>query len=116
MRLQPREQLTHSLNPYIHKCCGCIHLRTGATLSCLMWAVSKKKKHFFYQVCTILIILYTGTIFIFCYYIVSSQKSQVLHLLKYIYIYISQILTLTTTKNSILLLHGFYRVVPVRHN
>ncbi|GAA5806715.1 hypothetical protein MFLAVUS_000063 [Mucor flavus] len=40
MRLQPREQLTHSLNPYIHKCCGCIHLRTGATLSCLMWANS----------------------------------------------------------------------------
>ncbi|KAI9344759.1 hypothetical protein BD770DRAFT_397445 [Pilaira anomala] len=33
-----REQLTHSTNPYIHKCCGCLHLRAGATFICLIWA------------------------------------------------------------------------------
>ncbi|KAI8081215.1 hypothetical protein BDF21DRAFT_418673 [Thamnidium elegans] len=40
MRIQfvTRDQLTHSLNPYVHKYCGCIHLRAGATLSCLIWA------------------------------------------------------------------------------
>ncbi|KAG2236494.1 hypothetical protein INT48_000794 [Thamnidium elegans] len=42
MRIQfvTRDQLTHSLNPYVHKYCGCIHLRAGATLSCLIWAVT----------------------------------------------------------------------------
>ncbi|KAI9486525.1 MAG: hypothetical protein EXX96DRAFT_549379 [Benjaminiella poitrasii] len=31
------DQIIHSRNPYIHKCCGCIHLRIGAVLSCLIW-------------------------------------------------------------------------------
>ncbi|KAI7901725.1 uncharacterized protein BX663DRAFT_513832 [Cokeromyces recurvatus] len=30
-------QIIHSRNPYIHKCCGCIHLRIGAFFSCLIW-------------------------------------------------------------------------------
>ncbi|KAI8372186.1 hypothetical protein BD560DRAFT_395417 [Blakeslea trispora] len=33
----PKEQIIHSRNPYIHKFCGCIHLRTGAALACLIW-------------------------------------------------------------------------------
>ncbi|KAI8354098.1 hypothetical protein EDC96DRAFT_516827 [Choanephora cucurbitarum] len=33
----PKEQIIHSRNPYIHKFCGCIHLRIGAALACLIW-------------------------------------------------------------------------------
>ncbi|KAI8647432.1 hypothetical protein BD408DRAFT_479232 [Parasitella parasitica] len=32
-----RSQIVHSMNPYIHKYCGCIHLRMGAALSCIIW-------------------------------------------------------------------------------
>ncbi|KAG2205337.1 hypothetical protein INT46_008604 [Mucor plumbeus] len=32
-----RNQIVHSRNPYIHKYCGCIHLRMGATISCIIW-------------------------------------------------------------------------------
>ncbi|KAI8977617.1 hypothetical protein BDF20DRAFT_820759 [Mycotypha africana] len=32
-----KEQITHSHNPYIHKCCACIHLRIGSVISCLIW-------------------------------------------------------------------------------
>lgn len=34
-----RNQIVHSRNPYIHKYCGCIHLRMGATISCIVWMV-----------------------------------------------------------------------------
>ncbi|KAI7874265.1 uncharacterized protein EV154DRAFT_540469 [Mucor mucedo] len=37
-RFVPKQHLTHSTNPYIHKCCGCIHLRMGSALTCLIWA------------------------------------------------------------------------------
>ncbi|KAI9263092.1 hypothetical protein BY458DRAFT_458649 [Sporodiniella umbellata] len=33
-----REHIVHSSNPYVRKCCGCIHLRIGSSLSCLIWA------------------------------------------------------------------------------
>lgn len=34
----PREHIIHSTNPYVRKCCGCIHLRIGSSISCLIWA------------------------------------------------------------------------------
>lgn len=34
-----RNQIVHSRNPYIHKYCGCIHLRMGAAISCIVWMV-----------------------------------------------------------------------------
>lgn len=46
-RFVPKQHLTHSTNPYIHKCCGCIHLRMGSALTCLIWAVSAKPTIFF---------------------------------------------------------------------
>ncbi|KAI8980391.1 hypothetical protein BDB01DRAFT_724891 [Pilobolus umbonatus] len=33
-----RNQIIHSRNPYLHKYCGCIHLRVGCAFSCLIWA------------------------------------------------------------------------------
>jgi hypothetical protein len=35
-----KQPLIHSHHAYIYKCCGCIQLRAGSTVSCLVWAVS----------------------------------------------------------------------------
>ncbi|KAI8885401.1 hypothetical protein K501DRAFT_246139 [Backusella circina FSU 941] len=32
------QRLIHSSHAYIYKCCGCIQLRAGSTVSCLIWA------------------------------------------------------------------------------
>jgi hypothetical protein len=39
-RPEYRVRYLHSSSPVLRKCCGCIHLRAGAMISCLIWMVT----------------------------------------------------------------------------
>lgn len=73
---QFRNRFIHTRYQALRKCCGCIHLRVGAGISCLIWMVGR---HIHTYTIGMFISSIPGIIHVLCYLVISKQKSQVLY-------------------------------------
>ncbi|CAO3593956.1 unnamed protein product [Absidia cylindrospora] len=86
-RPEYRVRYLHSSSPVLRKCCGCIHLRAGAMISCLVWvglslyfaAISFQHKSPFFSYMSDAAILVFGTANLFFAIIASFGIFTIFH-------------------------------------
>lgn len=101
---QFRNRFIHTRYQALRKCCGCIHLRVGAAISCLIWMVPIAWLYSYLNTYTLTI---SGVIHVFRHLVISEQKSQVFYIHhEKCYTYISMIAFYSYMTSAPLIVYG----------